>query len=97
MQIGNMQNNKSEVQDLSDVTFVKRITVGTINPNAPYSDEHHDQAIALLNRCIGEAPRGKIIGKDIAFGVYQMGEHQLSMQKVTYHIGFKRKPVWLID
>lgn len=90
-----MQNNRTEVHDLSDITFVKRITVGTVNPNTPYSEDHHDQSMDLLNRCLSETPRGKIIGKDIAFGMYQMGEHQLTMQKITYHVGFKRKPMWM--
>lgn len=26
---------------------------------------------------------------------YVIGEHELSMEKVTYHIGFSRKPGWL--
>jgi hypothetical protein len=23
-----------------------------------------------------------------------VGEHELTMEKITYHIGFKRKPLW---
>ena len=28
-------------------------------------------------------------------GRYVIGEHELTMEKVTYHIGFSRKPGWM--
>ena len=49
----------------------------------------------LLNRCLNDYPKGIIIGKDTTIGRYVIGEHELSMEKVTYHIGFSRKPGWL--
>lgn len=48
----------------------------------------------MLNRCLNDYPKGRIIGKDISIGRYQAGEHELTMEKVTYHIGFTRKPEW---
>lgn len=81
---------------LSDTRFIKRIKVGNINPNAVFTDEKRDEQINLLNRCLGEG-RGKIIGKDVTYGVYQVGEHEITLQATTYHIGFKRKPYWIDD
>ncbi len=51
--------------------------------------------MALLNKCLNENPKGKIIGKDISVGVFQVGDHQITLQRTTYHVGFLRKPVWL--
>jgi hypothetical protein len=75
---------------LADIRCVKRITVGNMDPNNPMSDEKKDEAIALLNDYLNGFPKGKLIGKDISFGIFQVGEHQLTMQSTTYHIGFPR-------
>ncbi len=80
---------------ISDVKFVKRIEIGNLNPNHPMSDEKKAEQINLLNRCLNEYPKGKIIGKDISFAVYQIGEHQITMEVITYHVGFSRRPFWL--
>lgn len=85
------QNNKLE---LSDVHYVKLVTVGSINPNNPLSEQSRNQQLALLNRCLNEYPKGIIIGKDVTIGRYMVGEHELTMEKVTYHIGFPRRPIW---
>lgn len=81
---------------LSDAKFVKRIRVGTINPNAVVTEESREEQMNLLNKCLGEG-HGKIIGKDVTYGVYQVGEHEITLQATTYHIGFKRKPYWIED
>jgi hypothetical protein len=80
---------------MEDIRYVHKVTVGSINPNAPLTDEKHNAQVDLLNRCLGEFPKGKIIGKDVAFGSYKLGEHQITMQQVTYHIGFQKRPHWL--
>ena len=85
--------NSNAVNYLGDVTYVERVSVGSSNPNSPISEEAMQAQIDLLNRCLSH--RGRIIGKDMTVGVYQMGEHQITMQKITYHVGFKRKPLWL--
>ncbi len=87
--------NKNNIVDLSDVTYVKRISVGTVNPNSPLTEEQLENQMALVNRCLSESPKGTIIGKEISVGIYQFGEHQITMQKTTYHVGFKRKPFWI--
>ncbi|WP_432738289.1 hypothetical protein [Maridesulfovibrio sp. FT414] len=81
--------------DLSEVTFVKRISVGTNDPSAMQSNEEIEAATALLNRCLSESPKGQIIGTEKSFTLLQMGEHQMVLQWIVYHVGFKRRPLWL--
>ena len=80
--------------DLGDVTYVKRINIGSINPNSPVNEEQQEKQMEMLNKCLTDVPKGRIIGKDISVGVFQIGEHQITLQRITYHVGFKRKPVW---
>ncbi len=86
--------DKREKTELANIRYVKLVPVGSVNPNNPLSDQSREQQIALLNRCLNDYPRGIILGKDITIGRYMIGEHELSMEKVTYHIGFERKPAW---
>jgi hypothetical protein len=81
--------------DLSDVTFVKRIVIGSSNPAEPKSEDQVNEAMALLNRCLTDSPKGKIIGIEKSFSILQVAEHNVVLQWTTYHIGFKRKPFWL--
>lgn len=83
--------------DLSDVRYVKRIVVGTDDPSHVKTPEEIREAQALLNRCLSEAPKGTIIGIEKSFVVLHIGEHQVVLQWLCYHIGFSRKPVWLPD
>ena len=79
---------------MTDIHYVKLVPIGSVNPNNPLSEESRRAQAALLNRCLSDYPRGVIIGKDIAIGRYMLGEHELTMEKITYHVGFKRKPSW---
>lgn len=46
-----------------------------------------------LNRCLSEYPRGTIIGREMSFDVLTTKSgHQVVLEKVTYHVGFPRKP-----
>ena len=56
---------------------------------------NRENQMALLNKCLNEYPKGRIIGKDISVGVFQVGDHQITLQRTTYHVGFLRKPVWM--
>ncbi len=87
--------DKREKTDLAEIRYVKMVPVGSVNPNSPLSDQSKEEQAALLNRCLSDYPKGVIIGKDITIGRYMIGEHELTMEKVTYHIGFERKPSWL--
>lgn len=81
--------------DLSDVGFVKRIVVGSNNPANLQSEDEIKQAMDLLNRCLSEVPKGKIVGIEKSFNILQVGEHNVVLQWMTYHVGFPRRPYWL--
>ncbi len=87
--------DRNEKNALTDIRYVKLVPIGSVNPNNPLSDETKEEQAALLNRCLNDYPKGVIIGKDISIGRYQLGEHELTMEKITYHVGFARKPAWL--
>ena len=53
--------------------------------------------MAFLNRCLNEAPKGRIVGSEKNFTLLQLGEHQVVLQWTVYHVGFKRKPFWMDD
>jgi hypothetical protein len=82
--------------DLTDVKFVKRVVVGSDNPNQMSNEAKIDEARALLNRCLTDSPRGSIIGVEKSFTILQIGEHQVVLQWICYHVGFPRKPSWLV-
>ena len=86
--------SKEHNTNLADVHYIKLVPIGSVNPNNPISDESKMAQVELLNRCLNDYPKGIVIGKDVTIGTYQLGEHQLVMEKVTYHVGFKRKPAW---
>ncbi len=81
--------------DLTDVGYVKRIVVGRDSPERVHSEEEVQKAADLLNRCLSETPKGKIIGLEKNFSILNIGEHQVVLQFMVYHIGFPRKPFWL--
>lgn len=81
--------------DLSDVRFVKRISVGTNNPGHVLAEEEIQKAVSLLNRCLRGPPRGTIIGIEKSFRILTVGEHHALLQWIVYHVGFPRKPAWL--
>lgn len=87
-------DNYSKKCQYSDVHYVKMVTIGSVNPNNPLSDASREAQVELLNKCLNDYPKGMIIGKDITIGRYMLGEHELTMECVTYHIGFTRKPAW---
>ncbi len=86
--------NRDKKQVLTEIKYIKLVPVGSVNPNNPLSEESREAQARLLNRCLNDYPRGIIIGKDTAIGRYLIGEHELTMEKVTYHVGFPRKPAW---
>lgn len=92
-----MNAQENTAADLSEVAYVVRISVGGLNPNYPNTETEATQAMEFLNRCLSEMPKGRIIGKEMGVGVFQFGEHQITTQKITYHVGFKRQPHWLIE
>jgi len=83
--------------DLTEVKYVKRIVVGSNDPTQMSTEAQVEQARALLNRCLTESPKGKIIGLEKSFTILQIGEHQVVLQWLSYHVGFARKPAWIAD
>lgn len=85
---------QEEKLDMSQIHYIKLVPVGSVNPNNPLSDQSRMEQLDLLNRCLTDYPKGIVIGKDITIGRYMIGEHELTMEKVTYHVGFVRRPPW---
>jgi hypothetical protein len=81
--------------DLSQIKFIKRITLGSNDPEALRSEAEVEETAALLNRCLTELPAGHILGIEKRFNVLSIGEHQVVLQCLIYHVGFKRRPAWL--
>jgi hypothetical protein len=79
----------------TDIQYVHRIVIGNDNPEQPPDEAKYKQQLALLNRCLNDYPKGKIIGQEKNFYLLNIGEHQLVMQYIVYHVGFTRKPAWL--
>jgi hypothetical protein len=83
--------------DITDITYVRRIVVGSNNPANLQSEEEIKESIAFLNRCLTEPPKGRIIAIEKSFSILQVGEHNVVLQWITYHIGFTRRPYWIKD
>ncbi len=81
--------------DLTDVGYVRRITIGSTNPERLTTSEEAKAAQDLLNRCLNEPPRGRILGIEKSFSLLNIGEHQVVLQALIYHLGFPRRPTWL--
>jgi hypothetical protein len=88
---------KSKETLMYDIGYVKAITIGSVNPNVPLAEGSVEKQAELLNKCLNSFPKGRIIGKDCAIGAYNVGGHQLMMEKTTYHVGFARKPSWITN
>lgn len=80
---------------LSDVRYVKRVVVGSDNPAGMKTEEDIQAAAELLNQCLTGTPRGVIMGIEKSFSILNIGEHQVVLQHMVYHVGFPRKPTWL--
>lgn len=86
------------VQDtfsLTDIRYVHRVVVGNDNPETQPDEEKYKRQQEYLNRCLSEYPKGKIIGQEKNFFLLNIGEHQIVMQYIVYHVGFERKPQWM--
>ena len=85
----------SERFQLSDVRFVKRVVVGSDNPASMKTEADIQAAADLLNRCLTGAPKGVILGIEKSFSILNIGEHQVVLQHMVYHVGFPRQPTWM--
>lgn len=85
----------TSIFQLPNVRFVKRIVVGNDNPQNIKTEAEVQAAMDLVNKCLTELPRGRIIGIEKNFGLYNIGEHQVVLQCLVYNLGFERKPMYL--
>ena len=81
--------------DLTEIRFLKRIVVGSKNPENLDSETEIQKQVDLLNRCLNDPSKGRIVGIEKTFSQRDIGEHQAVLQAVIYHVGFLRKPAWL--
>jgi len=58
------------------------------------TEEDNQNKMNLVNRCLTDYPKGRIIGIERRFSVIRIGEHQVVLESVVYHIGFKKIPLW---
>ena len=80
---------------LYDVHYVHRIVIGNYNPEVQPDENKYKEQLKELNQCLSSVPKGKIIGQEKNFFILNIGEHQIVMQYMVYHIGFQYKPYWL--
>lgn len=85
----------TDVFSHTDITYVHRVVIGNDNPEQQPDEDKFNRQLALLNRCLSDSPKGKIIGQEKNFYILNIGEHQMVMQYIVYHVGFRRKPTWL--
>ncbi|MDR1218862.1 MAG: hypothetical protein LBK73_04550 [Treponema sp.] len=84
--------SRKEIPQINDTRYVQVVTVGGLDPNNPLSEEKQLEQVEHLNKLLSGYPKGTIIGKDTAIGRFMLGEHELCMQRTSYHIAFSRKP-----
>ena len=53
--------------DLSEVRYVKRISIGTSDPSKMLSEEEVQNSMDLLNKCLTGPPKGTLIGIEKSF------------------------------
>ncbi|MDP2575288.1 hypothetical protein Q8W40_24035 [Vibrio penaeicida] len=83
--------------DITEIGHIERVVVGTTDPgNIPTESETNKQ-MAFVNRCLNDFPKGRIIGNERSFTVVRIGEHQVVLESIAYHIGFKKAPQWLVE
>lgn len=82
---------------VANIRFIKRIVVGSDDPQNMRTEAEVQQSMELVNRCLSALPRGYVMNIEKSFGLYNIGEHQIVLQYAVYHVGFERKPLWLDD
>lgn len=70
--------------DVSAVGYVKRVVIGNTDPEKTVNEEDIEKQRQLLNRCLSDSPRGRIIGQEKNFYLLNIGEHQVVMQYIVY-------------
>lgn len=96
-----MSSGDSSGVDLSTIRYVKRVALGGKDLQVEITEQDREDQMELLNKCLTGIPPGRIIALEITTRVFKLGdlagEHHVSLQMLTYHVGFDRKPYWLDD
>ncbi|WP_431266241.1 hypothetical protein ACQ859_13720 [Roseateles chitinivorans] len=76
--------------DQSNVKYIKRIVVGSDNPARICTREETEAQMAELNDCLTGAvhPRGTLLAVERSFTLVRIGEHQVVLEWLAYHVGF---------
>lgn len=80
------------MHDLSDVRHIKRIVVGSDNPARLSTKAEIEAAMEEVNGYLTGCPRGTLVSIERSFVLVHVGEHQVVLQWMAYHIGFPRRP-----
>ena len=88
----NKQPSNTTPFDIFDIAYIERVAMGAVAPDKIPTEAENQEKLALLNRYLQENPRGRIIGTERSFSLIRIGEHQVVLESVVYHVGFKRKP-----
>lgn len=91
----NTSNNTGHTYDITDVGYIERIVVGSTTPEHIPTNEENQEKIQMINRCLTDFPKGRIIGMERSFTIVRVGEHQVVLESIVYHLGFKKVPLWL--
>lgn len=80
--------------DQSNVKYIKRFVVGSDNPARLCTREETEAQMEELNDCLSGAshPRGTLLAVERSFTLVRIGDHQVVLEWMAYHVGFARKP-----
>lgn len=79
---------------IGEVSFIQRAVVGPTRADRLPSQDEIDAQMDFINRCLSEG-RGQLVGTEKGLVVIQSSDQQIVVQHTVYHIGFKRKPIWV--
>ena len=83
--------------DFAQIRFIQRIAVTPHNQQGTVTANDVAAAMAMLNRCLNEHPRGEIIAIEHTPCVMEDAHGIHYFRFVCYHVGFPRKPLWLSE
>ncbi|PVZ72047.1 hypothetical protein [Pelagibaculum spongiae] len=79
---------------IGEVSFIQRAVVGPTRTDRIPAQSEIDAQMDFINRCLSEG-RGQLVGTEKGLVVIQRSDQQIIVQHTVYHIGFKRKPIWV--
>jgi hypothetical protein len=74
---------------LSEITYIKRYTIGNYDPTNIKTEEEIQANVNTMNNELSSY-KGSILGQEKNFINFNLGEHQVVMQYVVYHVGYRK-------